>query len=306
MTVLLQKMALMLILLVLGYVAVRLKIVPEDFNKGLSKLVINVLLVGMILSSVINKELEMTGAEVAQGVLMMAIAQVIGILIGAASVKLIPSLKRGDSGMYSMLIGFMNNGFIGFPLVAAFFGEDCVFFASLSNIPFNLMLYTIGIRMLQKGNGDEKLNLKRIINMPIIATLAALIIFVFEIPMPAIIDDTMDTLSAAVVPLSMMCIGMSLGNVPIKDAVLQPKMYIVSFMRLIVAPLIAWLILRMFITNPQTLGIIILLELTPSAVICTMLGLENGRDGVESSSGIFISTVLSVVTIPLMIALLGI
>lgn len=168
------------------------------------------------------------------------------------------------------------------------------------------MLYTIGIRMLQKGNGDEKLNLKRIINMPIIATLAALIIFVFEIPMPAIIDDTMDTLSAAVVPLSMMCIGMSLGNVPIKDAVLQPKMYIVSFMRLIVAPLIAWLILRMFITNPQTLGIIILLELTPSAVICTMLGLENGRDGVESSSGIFISTVLSVVTIPLMLALLGI
>lgn len=306
MTVLLQKMALMLILLVLGYVAVRLKIVPEDFNKGLSKLVINVLLVGMILSSVINKELEMTGAEVAQGVLMMAIAQVIGILIGVLSVKLIPSLKRGDSGMYSMLIGFMNNGFMGFPLVAAFFGEDCVFFASLSNIPFNLMLYTIGIRMLQKGNGDEKLNLKRIINMPIIATLAALIIFVFEIPMPAIIDDTMDTLSAAVVPLSMMCIGMSLGNVPIKDAVLQPKMYIVSLMRLIVAPLIAWLILRMFITNPQTLGIIILLELTPSAVICTMLGLENGRDGVESSSGIFISTVLSVVTIPLMLALLGI
>jgi len=306
MTVLLQKMALMLILLVLGYVAVRLKIVPEDFNKGLSKLVINVLLVGMILSSVINKELEMTGAEVAQGVLMMAIAQVIGILIGVLSVKLIPSLKRGDSGMYSMLIGFMNNGFMGFPLVAAFFGEDCVFFASLSNIPFNLMLYTIGIRMLQKGNGDEKLNLKRIINMPIIATLAALIIFVFEIPMPAIIDDTMDTLSAAVVPLSMMCIGMSLGNVPIKDAVLQPKLYIVSFMRLIVAPLAAWLILRMFITNPQTLGIIILLELTPSAVICTMLGLENGRDGVESSSGIFISTVLSVVTIPLMIALLGI
>ena len=306
MTVLLQKMALMLILLVLGYVAVRFKIVPEDFNKGLSKLVINVLLVGMILSSVINKELEMTGAEVAQGVLMMAIAQVIGILIGVLSVKLIPSLKRGDSGMYSMLIGFMNNVFMGFPLVAAFFGEDCVFFASLSNIPFNLMLYTIGIRMLQKGNGDEKLNLKRIINMPIIATLAALIIFVFEIPMPAIIDDTMDTLSAAVVPLSMMCIGMSLGNVPIKDAVLQPKMYIVSFMRLIVAPLAAWLILRMFITNPQTLGIIILLELTPSAVICTMLGLENGRDGVESSSGIFISTVLSVVTIPLMLALLGI
>lgn len=306
MTVLLEKMALMLILLVLGYVAVRLKIVPEDFNKGLSKLVINVLLVGMILSSVINKELEMTGTEVAQGVLMMAIAQIIGILIGVASVKLIPSLKRGDSGMYSMLIGFMNNGFMGFPLVAAFFGEDCVFFASLSNIPFNLMLYTIGIRMLQKGNGDEKLDLKRIINMPIIATLAALIIFVFEIPMPALVDDVMDTLSAAVVPLSMMCIGMSLGNVPIKAAVLQPKMYIVSFMRLIVAPLIAWLILRMFITNPQTLGIIILLELTPSAVICTMLGLENGRDGVESSSGIFISTVLSVITIPLMIALLGI
>ena len=305
MSVLLQKMALMLILLAIGYIAVRLKIVPDDFNKGLSELIINVLLVGMILSSVINKELEMTGDAVLQGVLMMALARVISILIGVLSVKLIPPLKRGDSGMYSMLISFMNNGFMGFPLVAAFFGEDCVFFASLSNIPFNLLLYTVGIRMLQGGSGEQKLDLKRIINMPIIATLSALVIFVFNIPVPPLIDSVMDTLSAAVVPLSMMCIGMSLGSVPIKDAVLRPKMYIVSFIRLIAAPLIVWFVLHFFISDAQTLGIIILLELTPCAVICTMLGLENGRDGVESSSGIFISTVLSVITIPLMIAVLG-
>ena len=304
MTVLLEKMALLLILLALGYLCARLKLVGPEFNKGLSKLVINVFLAGMILSSVINKKLEMTGGDVAFGLLMMTLSMLICIGIGWLSPTLL-RIKDGDKGMYRMLSAFMNNGFMGFPLVAAVYGEDTVFFASLSNIPFNLLLYTVGIMLLQKGDKDTKFSIKSVINVPIAATLIAVVIFVFEIPMPKLVDDVADTISAATVPLSMMCVGLSLGSVSLKEALLQPRLYGISLVRLVICPLAVWLVLRMFITNPVILGTIVLLAACPSAIICTILGIQYGRDGVESSEAIFISTMLSMITIPLLISVLG-
>ena len=304
MIVLIEKMALLVILLALGYLCARLKLVGPEFNKGLSKLVINVFLAGMILSSVINKKLEMTGGDVAFGLLMMTLSMLICVGIGWLSPTLL-RIKDGDKGMYRILAAFMNNGFMGFPLVAAVYGENTVFFASLSNIPFNLLLYTVGVMLLQKGDKNTKFSIKSVINVPIVATLIAVVIFIFEIPMPKLVDDVADTLSAATVPLSMMCVGLSLGSVSLKEALLQPRLYGISLVRLLICPLAVWLVLRIFITNPVILGTIVLLSACPSAIICTILGIQYGRDGVESSEAIFISTMLSMITIPLLISVLG-
>lgn len=304
MTVLIEKMALLVILLALGNLCARLKLVGPEFNKGLSKLVINVFLAGMILSSVINKKLEMTGGDIAFGLLMMTLSMLICLGLGWLSPALL-RIKDGDKGMYRMLSAFMNNGFVGFPLVAAVYGENAVFFASLSNIPFNLLLYTVGVMLLQKGDKSTKFSIKSVINVPIVATLIAVVIFAFEIPMPKLVDDVADTVSAATVPLSMMCVGLSLGSVSLKEALLQPRLYGISLVRLIICPLTVWLVLRMFITNPVILGTIVLLAACPSAIICTILGIQYGRDGVESSEAIFISTMLSMITIPLLISVLG-
>ena len=304
MTVLIEKMALLVMLLALGYLCARLKLVGPEFNKGLSKLVINVFLAGMILSSVINKKLEMTGGDVAFGLLMMTLSMLICVGIGWLSPTLL-RIKDGDKGMYRILAAFMNNGFVGFPLVAAVYGENAVFFASLSNIPFNLLLYTVGVMLLQKGDKNTKFSIKSVINVPIVATLIAVVIFIFEIPMPKLVDDVADTLSAATVPLSMMCVGLSLGSVSLKEALLQPRLYGISLVRLIICPLAVWLVLRLFITNPVILGTIVILSACPSAIICTILGIQYGRDGVESSEAIFISTMLSMITIPLLISVLG-
>ena len=95
MTVLIEKMALLVMLLALGYLCARLKLVGPEFNKGLSKLVINVFLAGMILSSVINKKLEMTGGDVAFGLLMMTLSMLICVGIGWLSPTLL-RIKDGD------------------------------------------------------------------------------------------------------------------------------------------------------------------------------------------------------------------
>ena len=304
MSVLFEKMAMLVILLALGYLCARLKLVGPEFNKGLSKLVINFFLVGMILSSVINKEMELTGAEALTGFLMLALMMLICFAIAWISPGVL-RIKDGDKGMYRMLVAFMNNGFMGFPIVAAIYGEGAVFFASLSNIPFNLLLYSAGVMLLREGSEGEKFKLRNAINAPLVATLIATIILVLKIPVPVIIDDTVDTISSATVPLSMMCIGLSLGSVSLKDAFVHPRLYVLSFMRLVVAPLIVWFVMSFFITNPVILGTIVILSACPSAVICSILGIENGRDGIESSEAVFLCTVLSMITIPLLVSVLN-
>ena len=304
MIVIFEKMAMMVIFLAGGYIFARMKVVGPEFNKGLSKLVINFFLVGLILSSVVNKEFDMTGRELLFSLGLWFVMIAISVTVGWLTPRLF-RMKSGDRGMYSLMVSFMNNGFMGFPLVVAVYGADALFFAALSNIPFNLMLYTVGLFFLNSGEGGQKLNLKRVINAPIIATLTAILILAFKIPLPGFIEDTLGYMSSATVPLSMMCIGVSLGGVALKDAFCHPKLYLITLMRLAVCPLLTWLILKGIVADPVMLGTIVILAATPTAVICTILGIENGRDGIESSEGVLLSTVLSTGTIPLLISVLG-
>ena len=297
-------MATLVILLAVGYICAKLKLVNAEFNKGLSKLVINVFLSALILSSVINKNLEITGSEAVMGFVMIIIMVAICFTLGMLTPTIL-RIKNGDKGMYRLLAAFMNNGFMGFPLVAAIYGDTWVFFASLSNIPFNLLLYTLGVMQLQNGEGRSKLKLKNILTPPLIATLLATVIFAFKIPIPSVIDDTLDSIAAATVPISMMCIGLSLGEVPIKDAFIQPRLYGICLVRLILCPLAVWFVLHFFAVNPVILGTIVVLSACPSAVICSILGMQYGRDGIEASEAIFLCTILSVITMPLILSVLG-
>ncbi len=303
MLVIFEKMALLVIILALGYMCVKIKLVGPEFNKGLSKMVMNVFVAGMILSSVINKDLGMTRGDMLFGVGMLTIAQLICLAVGYMTPALM-RIKDGDKGMYRLVTSFSNLGFMGVPIISAVYGENAVFLASLGNIPFNILLYTVGVMFLQSGGSRERISIKSMINVPVVATLAATVIFFFEIPMPVIVEDVAAMLSDACVPLSMMCIGLSLGGVSIKDAFIHPRLYALNLMRLIAAPLAVWLVLRFFVSDVVMLGSLVIIAACPSAVICAILGLDYGRDGVEASETIFLGTVLSMFTIPLLISLL--
>ena len=305
MLVIFEKMALLVIILALGYMCAKLRLVGLEFNKGLSKMVMNVFLAGMILSSVINKDLDMTKGDMLFGIGMLTVMQLICLAVGYITPAAM-RIKGGDKGIYRLVTSFSNLGFMGVPVIAAVYGENAIFFASLGNIPFNILLYTVGVMFLQHGSDNkEKINLKSMINVPIIATVIATVIFVFEIPMPLMVEDVASMLSDACIPLSMMCIGLSLGNVSIKDAFIHPRIYGMNFMRLVAAPIAVWFVLHFFITDIVMLGSIVIVAACPPAVVCAILGMDYGRDGVEASETIFVGTVLSMFTIPLLISLLG-
>lgn len=299
----LAKMAMLVLLMLVGYLCAKLHITGPEFNKRVNPIVINVLLTATILNSAINVETTLSGTVILE---YIGIATLMMFIMLAVS-WFVPKLMRvrgSDAGVLSTLMMFMNNAFVGFPVVQAVFGTEAVFYASLSNIPFNTMLYTIGTAMLRGSGEKQKFNWRQLLTMPLIATFLAVVLFLTHLHVPTVIADTVSTLSAATTPMSMIIIGTSLGGIPLKHAFGDWRVYIASFVRLLVCPVVVWAVLRLFVSDPMMLGIPVLLSACPSAMIITALCLQHGKDEALSSKVIFMSTVLSAATIPFLIWLL--
>ena len=294
------KMAMLVLIMLLGYLCARIGITGPEFNKRVTPLVMNVLLTATILNSVLSVP-DFTGRDIVDYVLVLTAATVLQI----AAAWFLPRLLRTrgeDVGATRLVTAFGNVGFVGLPVVAAIFGDEMVFFASLANIPFNLALYSIGAAQLSGGAG-ARFDWRKVLNMPVIATLLSVVLLLSRIHVPAVIADTISTLAGATIPLSMLIIGTSLGAISVRAALADWRVYVVSAVRLLVCPLLTWLVLRPFVSG-ALLGIPVLLAACPSAMVVTALCLQYGRSDAFASKCIFLSTVLSAVTIPLLIWLL--
>ena len=159
------------------------------------------------------------------------------------------------------------------------------FFASLANIPFNLALYSIGAAQLS-GSAGARFDWRKVLNMPVIATLLSVVLLLSRIHVPAVIADTISTLAGATIPLSMLIIGTSLGAISVRAALADWRVYVVSAVRLLVCPLLTWLVLRPFVSG-ALLGIPVLLAACPSAMVVTALCLQYDRSDAFASKCIF-------------------
>ena len=273
-SVVFAKMAMLVLIMLLGYLCARIGITGPEFNKRVTPLVMNVLL---------------TAATVLQVVMAWFLPRLL-------------RTRGEDVGATRLVTAFGNVGFVGLPVVAAIFGDEMVFFASLTNIPFNLALYSIGAAQLSGGAG-ARFDWRKVLNMPVIATLLSVVLLLSRIHVPAVIADTISTLAGATIPLSMLIIGTSLGAISVRAALADWRVYVVSAVRLLVCPLLTWLVLRPFVSG-ALLGIPVLLAACPSAMVVTALCLQYDRSDAFASKCIFLNTILSAVTIPLLIWLL--
>jgi len=294
------KMAMLILIMLLGYLCARIGITGPEFNKRVTPLVMNVLLTATILNSVLSVP-DFSGVEIIDYVVVTTVMTVLCLLVAWWLPRLLRT-PAGDVGAMRLVTAFTNVGFVGLPVVTAIYGGEMVFFASLANIPFNILLYSIGAVQLSDRKG-ARFDWHAVLNMPVIATLVSVVLLLSRIHVPAVLADTISTLAGATIPLSMLIIGTSLGAISVRAALTDWRVYAVSAVRLLVCPVLTWLVLRPF-AGGALLGIPVLLAACPSAMVVTALCLQYGRSDAFASKCIFLNTILSAVTIPLVIWLL--
>lgn len=297
-SILMQMVELFLVILV-GYAANKLHVMDGAFNKRLTNLVLTVTTPCLILSSVLSSEQTFSLGQIGSS---MGIA-ILGYVLSVAVAFLVTWLMRTPRekvGVMRFMFIFGNVGFIGFPVIKTIFGPDAVFYAAIFNMPFNLLVYTVGA-MMMAGKGDGmKLTWKDLCSPCVISSVLALVIALAQIHLPALIGDTVDLIGQVTTPAALLIIGSNLANLPLKGIFGGPRIWIMSAVRLLGTPVLLWLLLRGWVADPIILGVAVVIQGMPVATNCTMLALQYDGDAASAGQGTFVSTLLSIVTIPIL------
>ncbi len=298
-----SRLIVLFIYIIVGFIAAKARKIESDTVKKVNTVLLYIGQPAMIISSVLDTRLTMSLRDIGELFLYAVIMQL--LLLGIAYI-FIPIFvrKKADRGLFKFLVAFGNVGFMGFPIVSALFGPDAVFLAAICLIPFFLATYSIGIIMIKGGQVGAKLSFKFLLNPALIATFAAVILFVAKLPLPVEVLDAASGLAAILIPLSMVCIGANLGMSRLGEMLKDLRMYGLCFVKLIISPVLIFFICRLFITNPIYLGILVVTSAMPSAVLASMFSIEYGADINVASRGVFMTTLVSLITIPIVMYVL--
>lgn len=303
MSALLTKLALFVAVILIGMFGAKKKIFKADFNRGLTWLVLNVLLVCSIISSVISMDASSLSAGELGMILLFDIAcYAVLYLVSGVLVRLLP-VDREKAPQLELLMSTVNTLFVTLPVVETIYGAKGAFIVAMGCIPFNVILFTYGIARLRGGSAGG-FRLKDILSTPLIATLFAIGLFALRVPVPTPVRSILSSVASATVPMSMLLVGSSLGNVELKGALRDKSMLLLLGERFVLAPLVMFFVMKLICPDEMLRNIMVITAATPSAILVAALSMQTGKGGEYSSEGILITTLLSMVMIPLTVYLI--
>lgn len=298
--IILQQMCIIFLLILTGYYLSKKGILTEDAGKDLSAIVVNLCNPALTISSVTGSDSSIT---IEKALLAAVVAAAMyGMLVLLANV--IPLVMRENSsrrGHYGMLVLFGNTGFIGIPVVSAVLGTEYLIYVVIVGIFYNILAYTYGEYLVTKGQEGHQMKFtpSKLVNAGTVSGAIGIFIFVVRPELPVIFTDTIGYVGRATTFLSMLVIGISLAHQPLREIFGDKKMYVFCVLRYFVVASVFGLVLRQFVHDEMLCATMTLMVAMPAGNLPLMMAEEKGIDGSILSKGIVLSTVLSLVTIPL-------
>lgn len=298
--VMLQQMIVMFLMMAVGYLCYRKQILTEEVSRKVSAIVVKVANPCMILSSALTDQ-QMQGKELVQ-TLAIVVMMYVFLLVMAQLLPRILCIQKESRGAYAAMTVFANIGFMGFPVLAAMYGNGALLYGAVFQIPFNILIYTYGVAVLTRKpgacvktepgvnaevdvkaepdvksepngktgerqdaqgitaavngksenieNGSEQQGklqgtveiVKKIFNIGVIACIAAMLLYFLQTPVPSFLQAFITNLGNLTAPLSMMIIGASLAQMPLKELFLDKKLLLFSLVKLLLLPAV-WMIM---------------------------------------------------------------
>jgi hypothetical protein len=304
-SILFSQMIQMFLMIFLGYFLRKVKLLDQVFTGKLTSLLLSVCMPCLILNSVIGRTGE---RDLATAGLVFAIAVVLYmVLLPVVSLILVKLLRmpKKQQGIYAFMFTFSNVGFMGFPLVNALYGSDAVFYTAIINIIFTVSSFTIGVMMMHVGQDTQaKLDPKVLLTPGVLLSLLAVVLYLLDLKFPTEIVSVTASIGNMTTPAAMLCIGSTLASMSVREVLNDWRVYLFSVIKQVLIPLALLPLLRVVVPGDFLQGLLYLLLLTPVANSAVLLATEHGFDEKLAAKGVFVSTVLSVVTIPLMAQLL--
>ena len=209
-----------------GYAAKRLRLMDEDFDKKLSKLILNISLPAMILASVLTAESLPSPSQVLWTMAVACLSYVVLIAVGFGRDGGAARSARQPRRV-PVHAGVRQHGFLGYPLIMAIFGAQGVILATIFNLAFNCLVFTVGVWFLAQDNEygvKVKMGPKAFLSPSIVSCAAALALTFANAHGVPVVGEALDTLGSLTTPAAMMIIGSSLANMPVRELIGGPRL----------------------------------------------------------------------------------
>lgn len=295
--IILNQTLIMLILIIVGIICKKTKIITDDGNKELSKLVLTVVnpIVILMAYQTDYKPQLVKNLLIAFGLSILSY-----IILIVAAYLLIPQKDGRETQIERFSAIYSNCGFMGIPLVNALFGSEGIFYLTAFLTVFNLVVWTHGIILI---SGERNLkNIVKVFYSPVIISIVlGIIMFFAQIRLPDIITDSLNFISNLNTPLAMIVSGVTIADTKILKLLKKPGIYYVSFLKLILLPLILIAAFSLFNVNEQVRITVLVAASAPAAAMCTLQCIRYEKNSLYASEIFAASTILSVVTLPIIV-----
>jgi len=289
----------------IGFAARRGKVLSDKDTPGLTSVTLNIMFPALLIMAM-QREIE--AGALASSFMVIALTLIIHAACLILGFFILKGLKvKGDERIVLFLaLLFPNMGFMGIPLINAMYGQESVLYAALISSVMNAMVPTVGIMIILGSGGREHINVKSILlNKLVLSTIIGFTLFAFQIRIPTLLGNGLTMIGSATTPLSMIIIGSMLAANDLKSVFFGWKIYVVALFRLMVFPLLVLLALRPIIADGLAVTVLTMLTAMPVAAITAIMAAEHGKEPQLASKIVFITTILSIFTIPLMVMVVG-
>lgn len=294
-----QNVLTLFILIFAGVCCQRFRLLNEAAVKCCANVVLYIATPCVVIKSCIRE----FDVAMLRGFLIVAAAAVVNHLLLIAIAHLL--FRDKDEGRRRVLrfaAVFSNAGYMAIPLQQAVLGDEGVFYCAAYIIVFNIVMWTYGV-VDMSGQTSELSGKKLLLNPGILGVLLGLVVFLFPIPVPGVLQDALGHMANLNTPIPMLIVGYYLAQTDLKAAVRDGRSYLCLAVRLVLMPLLALGLLLLCGVRGTVLVSLMICISTPVATACTMFATRYDRNPFLSVNLVSLSTLCAVVTMPLVIAL---
>jgi hypothetical protein len=307
--VIFSQMLVLLGMMLIGVLVYKMGWLKEEGAADISKMVVNIFNPILVLDGVLGDTAAISQDKIIGNLKLVIIYSVISAVSAILLAWVLHPPKKHHS-LYILMGTFSNLGFMGIPVAKSLYGSEGVVYVSFYLLVYNVFVYTYGMALARRAareySGVETnatagmaASLKRIVNPGVIAALLAFLIFATGIRLPEPVISLCDRIGNATIPLSMLLIGVSIAKADMRSYLKDLRMYAFILLRMLALPIAAALVMRGMGFDEVVLGVFIIELAMPIGSIIGLFAKECGADDEYCMKGTVLSTLASIITIPI-------
>jgi len=299
-SILTAQIGMFVIYMLAGVILIRTRVMNRENLEVISKFVIKLALPVMIFINTVNGVERKTLFHSLSIFLIAGIMYICLFLLSYIS-GIFFHLHGNHRQLYSAMSVFGNVGFMGIPIVTSIYPENGILYVSVFSIVDQLFLWTLGVK-LTAPEGEGKFDLKKLVNPASIGIIVALFMILTGLKLPTLLNTGLQKIGSTATPLAMIYLGGIFACVPMKNGLRRGELYGIVFAKMLLVPMIMYGMMGAFgIAGDVRLTIALIAGMPVMASIAMMV---TSSDSEYAMGGIFITTICSLVTLPLVCLIL--